>query len=301
MPIFLPEHSDSLGTGTEGQWEPGSGLAQPRGLECVWVYNGLVMHDRSIMDKYRIVDIDGLWSPDVRDSREQNPADHGEQAGAAFYGGKGITIHGFVECGNIPKMRDMQQALAGAFSGIEEQPLVARTNDINNDVFVNVRLAQNISMKESQDNQWARREFLIPLRASDPRIFSWIEHDVSASIVGGNVASFNISNRGNFPARPRIILTGPLSGSITVRNLDTGSVLAFWDVESIGSGEYITTEFLLGKKIMTDAAGNRAFGKMDTVNSSRTFEIRPFQTDRVEVTAGSGSGSVQIFWRDTWI
>ena len=111
MPILLETIQANLAAGSATVAMPGSGTSQPGGLECRFQYNNLVMHDRQYIDKIRITKIDGLQDAEIRDSRDVNPADHGETAFEAWYGGRTITFEGRIEAFNVNKLRDMQQAL----------------------------------------------------------------------------------------------------------------------------------------------------------------------------------------------
>lgn len=107
--------------------------AAPRGLECVWEYNGLVMNDRRRPDHYRIDDIGGLDDPDVRDSREDNSDRDGETAFDAFYSGRTITLSGKIKAHSMMKLTELRRNLKAAFRDLVERPLVSRFNDVYED------------------------------------------------------------------------------------------------------------------------------------------------------------------------
>lgn len=176
MPILLEEILANLAAGSATVAMPGTGNSQPGGLECRFQYNGLVMHDRAYIDKIRITKIDGLQDADIRDSRENNPADHGETPFEAWYGGRTITFEGRIEAHNINKLRDMQQALRYAFSGLRESPLYfLKASSIDygaEDIRINCRKYSQIQMTEQQSNlSNVYRDFQVTVRASKP----WFE------------------------------------------------------------------------------------------------------------------------------
>lgn len=150
----------------------GSGLAVPAGLEATYEYNGLILNNLGNIDKYRILDIDGLSDADVRDARDQNPGFHGETPFESFYGGRTITITGRIEAYSLNKLRDMQEALRTAFNTLTEKTLLIHTNDWHTTVEINCRKLAAVAMKESQPDQRFFRDFQIPLRASNPRLLS---------------------------------------------------------------------------------------------------------------------------------
>lgn len=113
------------------QYTPAPFSAIPHGLEAEYLYNGLLLNARSTSpDRYRITEIDGLSDADIRDSREDNPLQHGEIALDSFYNGRTITINGRIEAGNIAKLREMQESLRSAFGRLVESPLYIKYYDI---------------------------------------------------------------------------------------------------------------------------------------------------------------------------
>ena len=176
MPILLETIQANLAAGSATVAMPGSGTSQPGGLECRFQYNNLVMHDRQYIDKIRITKIDGLQDAEVRDSRDVNPADHGETPFEAWYGGRTITFEGRIEAFNVNKLRDMQQAFRFAFSGLKENPLYfLKASAISyggEDIRINCRKYSAIQMSEQQSNgSNLYRDFQLTLRASKP----WFE------------------------------------------------------------------------------------------------------------------------------
>lgn len=170
-PTVLYAEESGLGDGDPAVSVAGTGESVPRGVEAVFSYNGLLLNDRTVIDKFRIISIDGLDDADVRDTRDINPGDHGETPGGAYYGGRTIAIQGRVEAYELHKLRDMQQALRSAFADLsEEKRFYFLTGDPSTDHY--------ISCKKFSKNQWGEeqkhqnhffRDFLITLRASNPR------------------------------------------------------------------------------------------------------------------------------------
>lgn len=151
----------------------GSGFSVPRGLEAVFSYNGLVMNDLTVYDKYRVMSIDGLADPDIRDLREDKPGDDGEDAFGSLYSGRTISMKVRVEAYSLEKLRDMEEALRTAFVNMTEQPLYFLTGDPEKDHYINCR--KNASLTKEEDvstmnfRHW--RDWQITLRASDPRFY----------------------------------------------------------------------------------------------------------------------------------
>lgn len=160
-------------TGLTGQPVVGSGASIPPGIEAVLEYRGSYFNIRGWEDTYLIFEMDGLSDADIRDNREANPGTHGETAFEAFYGGRTITLTGRIRAHRLDKLRDMQQGLRQVFSDVNvEYPLVFTAGDPANDVMIYCKKSQPIAMREVQSNFGLTRDFMLTLRASNPRILS---------------------------------------------------------------------------------------------------------------------------------
>src|SRR4051794_695127 len=99
--IALHEPTINIGVGIPNVAAPGTGTAVPTGIESIYRYNDLTLNDKTVLDKYRIMRIEGLADPDVRDQRETNPSRHGETALSSLYGGGPIKVLGRVAGGKL--------------------------------------------------------------------------------------------------------------------------------------------------------------------------------------------------------
>jgi hypothetical protein len=174
MPLVLPSYTAGAGEGSADGAVPGTGLSVPTGVEAVLEYNGLYFNVTTTIDKIRVKEIGGLDDADIRDAREANPGDHGETPYKALYGGRTITLSGTIEAYSLEKLRDMQAAIRRAFNDISrERPLIFHTGVYDRDYYIDCKKSQPIQMRESQGDMRFFREFLITLRASNPRIQSY--------------------------------------------------------------------------------------------------------------------------------
>lgn len=260
------------------------------------LYNNLRLHDQAVLDTYWVQVMDGLFSADVRSASDANPSDHGMTPHESFFGGKSLSIEGEIRCGSISKMRDMQQILWSTFNDLSDKPLTFLTGNTATDFFIMVRPNASIRMPERQDNFKYTRAYQISLVANDGRILSAQEHSLTASVSTSVVGQALCQNKGNFPARPKITMNGPLTNPVVINRSNT-SILSIAGV--IASGDAIIVDYKMGRKTMTLANGQKAFQFLD-IESSRTFEINRGATDTIECSADSGSGSFTVQWRDTW-
>jgi hypothetical protein len=178
----LPGAPPGYGEGLVDQAVQGSGDAQPRGLEVTLEYNGLKFNVTKTVDKIRIIQMDGLADADVRDSRDVNPSAHGETTYPSYYGGRTLTLTGRIEAHSLDKLRDIQQALRQAFNDISrERALIFRTPDPRDDIMLICKKSSPMTMLESQTDYRFFRDFLITLRASNPRFLSYLVQSSTSS------------------------------------------------------------------------------------------------------------------------
>lgn len=142
------------------------------GLESKFTYGGLILNDKSTFATYRLLEIDGLGDPDIRDPREPNPGRHGETVYDAAYSGRTISLSGYIQANNLTELRTMQQTLRSSFASLTEKNLtITNPFDSTKNVTIKCRKSAPIVIKEVQPHSLFKRDFLITLRASDPRFY----------------------------------------------------------------------------------------------------------------------------------
>jgi hypothetical protein len=296
VPIALKTATAGGGSGSPGGFVPGTGTAIKYGGEAVMLYNNLRLHDQSVYDTYWVQVVDGLFSADIRSASDPNPSDHGMTPHESFFGGKSISIEGEIRTGSVPKLRDMQQILWSTFNDLSDKPLTFLTGNVATDFFIMVRPNASPRMPERQDNFKYMRPYQISLVANDGRVLSSQERSVQDGFSSSSVGQVQCLNRGNFPARPKITIQGPVTNPVVI-NRSNSSILALRGV--IGSGDSIIVDYRLGRKSMTMTSGAKAWQFLD-IASSRTFEINRGATDTIECQSDFGSGVFVVQWRDTW-
>lgn len=293
-PVALYPAPIGLGQGDTGGPVPGSGTAVPAGVDGVFEFNGLYMNMRRWWETYIIDDIDGLDGADIRDARELNPGFHGETAFDSLYGGKSITLSGKIRAYSLKKLRDLEQALRAALGDLQEHPLIIHGADPANDVMILCKNFQKPAIREVQADFNHTRAFQISLRAAAPFILSYLEH-YAPGAMAASPTSVVASNSGNFAARPRIKLVGPLTNPV-ITNLTTGIQMLINGTITSGQVWEINTR----TSTLVDQDGDNKFSALDV--TSGWIELAP-GINTIQVTAtGLGVGSAfQIFWNDTWI
>jgi hypothetical protein len=295
MPIVLPQPGLSKGAGSSEEIMIGTGTSQPGGVEAFFEYNGLVLNDRSVLDTFLILSIDGLADADVRDQRQVNPNYHGETAFNAWYGGRTLALTGRIRAHEIKKLRDMQESLKMVFGGLQELPLRIISNFTNHDVEISCRKSAPLTMVETQQNRMFTRDFLVTLRASDPRFRSVNQSVLQGLNTGTAFDAVTAINEGNHRAQPIITIQGPITDA-TLFNLNTEETLTLEG--TIPNTQLVTINIL--KRTIRDQNNNNLFNMLDV--SSDWPEITP-GTNTIELT-GTGITALTswgLSFQHTWL
>lgn len=295
MPILLEQLATGKGGGSADLAIIGTGTSHPAGIEAVFEYNGLVMNNRKLIDTYLLTTIDGLADADVRDQRQVNPNYHGETAFNAWYGGRTLAITGRIRAHEIKKLRDMQESLKLGFGSLQELPLRIISNFTNHQIEIMCRKSQAIAMTEVQQNFMFTRDFLITLRASDPRFRSVNQVVETAPNLGTTFGPINPVNQGNHRSQPVITIGGPITDPV-ITNLTNGEVMTFEG--DLASGEILEIDIL--KRTIRDQTGANMFKMLDV--QSDWLEITP-GANNIELT-GTGitvNSSFAFKFQHTWL
>jgi hypothetical protein len=297
--VFDSPQAFDYGSGAPNLALPGSGFAQPKGLECVWEYGPLRMNDLTVFDKYRVQKISGLDGADIRTSAESNTQDHGEVIGQQFFGGRTIVLEGRIETLTMQKMNDMEQALRQAFLSINRDlPLAIRSGSTGMDAFIMCRITAKPNIDRSLDNMQMHRAFMLTLRAQDPRVLSYNQHNINQDVTA-DITTLTPLNMGNFDAQPIITLHGPLtrSGSrIRLSCIELGLELDYQ--ADIAPGHYVV--FDTAKRTAVDDTGAEVFTNFTFASDMMRF-APGYSTIELEAH-GYGTGSyIDLVWRDTWM
>lgn len=255
-----------------------------RGLEATFTFNDLVLNDLSQPDRYRLSKIDGLYDAEVRDSREANPSRHGESAYSSFYSGRTLAFNGTIYAGNLAKMRNMTSALQQEFADMTEKTMII---SFTNETATYIRCAKNASLDlaEIQDNDKVSRNFLLTLRAPDPRFYSEASETITitptkTALEGRTynltfdrdydgyptLDQFTFNNRGNASFYPDIKFSGALEDFVLI-NYTTGERLIV--NTNIPSGEYYYYDQT--KSTFVDSGGVSRINALDIASSNMSL------------------------------
>lgn len=303
MPILLEEFAAGLWAGIPENATPGSQLSQPAGLEALLEYNGIIIHDRSVYDKYRLKVIDGLHGGvGIRVNEDTNPGDHGSFPLMNMLDARSIIIEGVINTGNLSKMRDLQQALRTAFFSMVERPLIIRTGDVSRDVYVMARINDKIGMREEQTKMDRfTREFQISMRATDPRIYSINRRSYRQEDITSGAAEMELVNAGNWEASARIVIDGPVTDALITNTtiLPDENFQRFVKINgSIPLGATYTYDSSNGT--LVNQLGVRKDSQLD-VTSKQIRLGNGINNIELSCTGTTSSSAFEVSYQDTWI
>jgi hypothetical protein len=270
----------------------GTGLALLRPLRCKMTFNGLTLNDLSVIDKYRIQRVEGMDDPDVKDDREELAGMDGEVPLDAFYKGRTLSLVGRIEAHTPYKLDDMREALARGFGPLVEQELrFVDPLGLSRDYYIMCRKSSKIVWADELKDYNYYTDFMIPLRASNPRKLKvitavWVDPLPNNTIMTNRVV-FSPGNQGSATAQPVIRLTGGLGGTITVRNNTNGQ--QFQISGGVAAGTWI--EINTAKRTVKNQLGASVKSKF----SGQYIEYEPGQTNQILLsTTAIGSGAPEI-------
>lgn len=265
------------------------------GPHSVFQYGSLIMNDRSLLEGYWCDEFQGFEDPDLRLSADVRPNQDGEDPGPGLYGGRTLTISGWIRAGTYPRLLVLAKNLELAFQtmGIE-QPLIIRPAAgsvyfTHPQMYIYCRKSDrvNISRQTVQKDMSGvyERKFQITLRASDPwfqsvsaytqtivpTVVSFLGrvYDRAYNLVyvttmnstGDPAAAANkavVTNAGDYPASPVIRFNGYMRGVVFTNNTNGDRIQLTQDILD---GDYVEVNVKEGTVL--DRNGNNkadAFG-----------------------------------------
>lgn len=298
--------------------------------------NGITFNNRAGLECFWVEDFSGFDSADIRISAQDNTEEIGELPERGFYGGRTMTLSGWVQAGSYPRLLTMGRELLDSLLGLEEVDMIITTQIGSIFTMADVSIAcrpaaVNLATKiEGSDiTKVFKRNFSISLRASDPTFKSTVLHtanlvpgvvnargrayprgydlgytvlmDSAGNPVGAAANTITIHNDGNWDAWPILRFKGGMSG-ISLTNNATGHAMSLSG--SIADGEYIELNTDPRDTYIVD---NLGVDKSDRfIMSSDWLWLRGrrngFSGDNVfalSVTTVSGAGGLDVRWKDT--
>lgn len=264
-------------------------------------YNDLLLNDKGAFDHYHINSIDGLDDAELRDFRSAKPFDDGEDVFGSLYSGRSLAINGEIRAYHVWKTDDMREAMQAAFQvrggfGLRnpERPLWIRRGNPAKDRLIYCKKNAKLEIPHAQPTRAAPWiPFMVPMRASDPRILSYLLH----SYVQEGAGTFSITNEGNYQAKILMRFYGPAT-TMTLTN-SYEAVVQVVEVGPIASGSYVE---ILGSRVRNQD-GSNAYNLYSSDSDRITLGPGPAIANNLQLT-GTGMGSstsLAVQWRDSWV
>lgn len=292
--LFANQYLAGIGQGSSIDRVIGTGESFPTFPGMVY-YNDLLLNNASEFDYFHINSVDGVDDAEVRDNRGIHPSDDGEDFFGSVYGGRSIVITGQIRCFHLWKTDDMREALKRAFVHTNRNyPLrfVLGGNAVDDKIIYCRKVAKmEIPMVQpTKDMPWVN--YMIPLRAEDPRILSFLEQSVSRH----NAGTMEAMNEGNYYARPRLRFFGPATTMMLTNVYE--NISRSVEVGPIADGDFLE---VYGTRVR-DSEGNHAYNRYNDDSDRITVGPGPISNEYTLTGTGLTSESgVSVQWRHSWI
>lgn len=256
----------------------------------------------------KLTDLDGVETlPAITSGNIARGRAHGSVAGPLFAGDRIITVEVTMHGSD---MREQVDELAAATAlNSNEQPLVWALRGLEQLRRANARVIGR-ALPIDRDYAAGRARAVLQFEATDPRVYGNTLRSGSTGVgaVSGGLelphgfphgfglaeaGTITTSNGGTFPAPWAATLNGPLtSPRITLVGTDgelrlDGFVLADGDTLELDSRR---------RTVMLNGTASRA-GSLTT----RAWFDLPVGSGAVQLTAGAGTGTLDLEWRDAWL
>jgi hypothetical protein len=251
--------------------------------------------------------------PEIRNSLDARPADHGAFDGPSYLGTRVITLEGTAICAS----KNLGYLSADIIASICQDPARLYTLTVTEPGRpvrqCEVRLAAATKVGEPLADGLAF-DWNLQLIAPDPRRYATTLSTVGPLTLpaspdagrtlpltlpttfpgAGTASAVGIAvNDGTFPTRPTVLLAGP-SSNPQIQHVTSGRAVAL--SYDIAAGEWITLDFDRRTVMLNDVAG-RAYA---LTPSSSWFELQP-GSNELRYVAGGGGGSATVTWRSAWL
>jgi hypothetical protein len=301
------------------------------GSHTLFTIGDLVLNDRSSPECYWVDDPTGFETPDVLASAQQNVQEDNELPDPAFYGGRTMTLSGWIQAGSYTKILEMGRALLDSIISLEERPMLLSVAPgglfTQPTVSISCRLVDKPSVSPKPQLDWMsgvlKAPFSFSMRASTDATFQSVEihtativpdstsllgrmyprvypltYDVTLDSSGypvttGTSNTVVVSNAGNWRSYPIITFYGLLEGAQLVNAANEHKIILSSD---IAHGESLTIDTKTGRII--DQAGAPAASKVDTASDWLALMKGPNALSLM-VTSFDSTGRVDISWKDT--
>lgn len=246
---------------------------------------------------------DGMGGPDTVGQVVQQAGDHGGWATPQFYGSRLLTLTVQATAVN-QALRDVARAYVQQAFPVSDLALLRWDEPVQKQLLVR-RTGRIVETYMTLNDV----VFSVPLVAPDPRKYSSVLHQLSATQqsfaaglappftppltlpAGAPAMSVACTNAGSFETRPLVTIQGPITAPAVV-NQTTGATVSFSALTLTG------TDVLIVDLSTQTATFNGAVRPADLASF---WWVLPPGTTTVQVTGtGTTGSSMTVAWRDAW-
>lgn len=242
-----------------------------------------------------LTEVTGLDSPEIRESADDLVQADGGSHGAFYFGRRPITMTGTVYGHNsIAERNERMDRARRASMAMRDDSTLSWKPSIGNqggfwiEMFVPVRRQQ--PFRES--GGW-NKQFQLALVSEYAYMFSVTQNSVTA-----NPAT--VENQGSWPASPLLQVSGATSTNfrVTATNGSYASLVRTIGGFQVQSGETVEFDTLNHTAYFIAGARNGQSANQYIDFPNTIWPTLPTGTNTVTL---SGTGSLTVLWRDTWV
>lgn len=232
--------------------------------------------------------VDGWWGrPVASASSSARPGAHGEFDVPSYMGGRIVTIKGVVESDPLEWDRWCDR-LSGVGADGGRVRVVVEEQGRSTWAWCRV-----LGVLVTRSSALHPPTFTLMLKTANPRRFGEVRDSAPTT-----TARHTMLNRGNFPAAPRFVVTGPQPGGYSI----VADGRPNWQVNSaLPSGQVDVVDFATGRVMRGPSAAAATTPVVGAVPSPRPWLV-PGGGEQTWYAAPSGAaGSIRGFITDTFV
>ncbi|MFJ2259468.1 hypothetical protein ACIOKD_14200 [Streptomyces sp. NPDC087844] len=259
---------------------------------------------------WRLQELQGWDSPEVRSEMQQREADHGAWASPVYLGERPITAAGLIEAPDRATLEDAMERLREATALSDTLMVVYETTPKQ----ALVRRSGKLVMPYLTDRL---ASYSLMVTAADPRRYATVlqSDDTLLPITTGGlvppvtppvtIVSTSVSgvidaeNSGSFETRPLFIIDGPVDAPRILAQMPDGSVRFLTYSQSLGNGEQLVIDTDAHSVILNGDVSRRRF--LTTPTGWPIIPARSMVSFRFDAMYYNSGAKLTARWRSAWM
>ncbi|MFE5514452.1 hypothetical protein ACFQ9J_28355 [Streptomyces sp. NPDC056529] len=259
---------------------------------------------------WRLQELQGWDSPEVRTEMQQREADHGAWPSPVYLGARPITAAGVIEAadrasldGAMDRLRSavaLTDTLLVVYESTPKQALVRRSGKLIMQ-YLTDRLASYSLMVTAPDP----RRYATVLQSGEallPIVTGGLAPPVTPpiTIVSTSVSGvISASNIGTFETRPVVIIDGPVNLPRVLVQMPDGTVRSLVYSQALGEGEQLVIDTDARSVILNGSASRRRF--LSTPTGWPVIPAESMTLIQFAAAAYVSTARLTVRWRSAWM